>query len=48
MHEELNIPRRHKDMPDLDEIVGKKVAIAYWNRSKKDGSAVLRFHPGGL
>ena len=33
-------------MPDLDELVGKKVAIAYWNRSEKDGSVVLRFHPG--
>ena len=46
MHEELNIPRRHEDMPDLEGLVGKKVAIAYWNRSEKDGSVVLRFHPG--
>ena len=27
MHEELNIPRRHEEMPDLEELVGKKVAI---------------------
>ena len=31
---------------DLDELIGKKLAIAYWNRSEKDGSVVLRFHPG--
>ena len=46
MHAELNIARRYEEMPDLEELVGKKVAIAYWNRSEKGGSVVLRFHPG--